>query len=105
MGSTTSTPGPESATGEDTAELHLHGGRALVAAVERALAAQPGLRRADPGEFTRRAFTNGRIDLAVRVVARGEPTQVRPGAATMLDEPVLATTASATVVVPPAAAG
>jgi tRNA modification GTPase len=44
--------------------LHLHGGRAVVAAVERALAALPGLRRAEPGEFTRRAFANGRIDLA-----------------------------------------
>lgn len=57
-------PGPGTATGEDTAELHCHGGRAVIGAVEAALAALPGLRRADPGEFTRRAFTNGRIDLA-----------------------------------------
>jgi tRNA modification GTPase len=57
-------PGPASATGEDIAELHLHGGRAVVAAVLGALAAQPGLRAAEPGEFTRRAFENGRIDLA-----------------------------------------
>jgi tRNA modification GTPase len=57
-------PGPATATGEDLAELHLHGGRAVVAAVERALAAMPDLRRAGPGEFTRRAFANGRIDLA-----------------------------------------
>lgn len=57
-------PGPNTATGEDLAELHLHGGRAVVAAVERALAAVPRLRRAAPGEFTRRAFANGRIDLA-----------------------------------------
>jgi tRNA modification GTPase len=57
-------PGPGSVTGEDLAELHLHGGRAVVAAVEAALNALPGLRRALPGEFTRRAFTNGRIDLA-----------------------------------------
>lgn len=57
-------PGPTTATGEDLAELHLHGGRAVVAAVERALAAMPDLRRAEPGEFTRRAFANGRIDLA-----------------------------------------
>ncbi|MGX7927553.1 tRNA uridine-5-carboxymethylaminomethyl(34) synthesis GTPase MnmE [Tsuneonella sp. HG094] len=57
-------PGPATATGEDVAELHLHGGRAVVAAVERALAALPGLRRAEAGEFTRRAFSNGRIDLA-----------------------------------------
>ena len=57
-------PGPATATGEDSAELHCHGGRAVVAAVEQALAAMPGLRRAKPGEFTRRAFANGRIDLA-----------------------------------------
>ena len=57
-------PGPGTATGEDSAELHLHGGRAVVAAVEAALAAMPGLRRAEPGEFTRRSFANGRIDLA-----------------------------------------
>lgn len=57
-------PRPATATGEDLAELHLHGGRAVVAAVEAALAAMPGLRRAVPGEFTRRAFENGRIDLA-----------------------------------------
>jgi tRNA modification GTPase len=57
-------PGPGTATGEDSAELHCHGGRAVVAAVEAALAALPELRRATPGEFTRRAFANGRIDLA-----------------------------------------
>ncbi|MCW1382251.1 tRNA uridine-5-carboxymethylaminomethyl(34) synthesis GTPase MnmE [Novosphingobium sp. KCTC 2891] len=57
-------PGPATATGEDCAELHLHGGRAVVAAVEAALARLPGLRRAEAGEFTRRAFANGRIDLA-----------------------------------------
>lgn len=57
-------PGTATATGEDLAELHLHGGRAVVAAVETALADLPGLRRAMPGEFTRRAFANGRIDLA-----------------------------------------
>jgi len=56
-------PGPGTATGEDSAELHLHGGRAVVAAVEAVLARLPGLRRAEPGEFTRRAFANGRIDL------------------------------------------
>lgn len=56
-------PGPASATGEDLVELHLHGGRAVVAAVEDALAEIAGLRRADPGEFTRRALMNGRIDL------------------------------------------
>ncbi|WP_225010048.1 MULTISPECIES: tRNA uridine-5-carboxymethylaminomethyl(34) synthesis GTPase MnmE [Novosphingobium] len=57
-------PGPATATGEDSAELHLHGGRAVVAAVEAALARLAGLRRAEPGEFTRRAFANGRMDLA-----------------------------------------
>ena len=57
-------PGPATATGEDMAELHCHGGRAVIAAVEASLAALPELRRATPGEFTRRAFVNGRIDLA-----------------------------------------
>lgn len=56
-------PGPATATGEDLAELHLHGSRAVVRAVEAALAGIPGLRGAEPGEFTRRALTNGRIDL------------------------------------------
>ncbi|AMU92171.1 tRNA uridine-5-carboxymethylaminomethyl(34) synthesis GTPase MnmE [Sphingopyxis macrogoltabida] len=57
-------PGPATATGEDLAELHLHGGRAVVAAVEAVLATMPGMRRAAAGEFTRRAFFNGRMDLA-----------------------------------------
>jgi tRNA modification GTPase len=57
-------PGPGTATGEDIAELHCHGGRAVVSAIEGALALIPELRRATPGEFTRRAFANGRIDLA-----------------------------------------
>jgi len=57
-------PGPRTATGEDMVELHCHGGRAVIAAVEATLAEMPGLRRATPGEFTRRAFANGRIDLA-----------------------------------------
>lgn len=56
-------PGPHSATGEDLVELHLHGGRAVVAAVMSALAALPGLRLAEAGEFTRRALVAGRIDL------------------------------------------
>ncbi len=59
-----SLPGPASATGEDCAELHLHGGRALVARVQDVLARIEGLRQADAGEFTLRAFRNGRIDLA-----------------------------------------
>ncbi len=57
-------PGPGTATGEDLAEFHCHGGRAVIAAVEAALASLAGVRRAEPGEFTRRAFANGRIDLA-----------------------------------------
>jgi tRNA modification GTPase len=57
-------PGPNSSTGEDLAEFHLHGGRSVVAAVLEALKAVAGLRSALPGEFTRRAFENGRIDLA-----------------------------------------
>lgn len=59
-----SLPGPASATGEDCAELHLHGGRALVARVQDVLSRIEGLRRAEAGEFTMRAFRNGRIDLA-----------------------------------------
>jgi tRNA modification GTPase len=55
-------PGPGSYTGEDCAELHLHGGRAVIDGVADALA-QAGLRPAEPGEFTRRAFLNGRMDL------------------------------------------
>lgn len=56
-------PGPNSYTGEDSAELHLHGGRAVVEAASRALIAL-NVRPAEPGEFTRRAFQNGRMDLA-----------------------------------------
>jgi tRNA modification GTPase len=55
-------PGPDSATGEDVAELHLHGSRAVLAAVTDALV-RLGLRLAEPGEFTRRAFLNGKLDL------------------------------------------
>ena len=54
---------PHSYTGEDSAELHLHGGRAVVEAASGALIAL-GVRPAEPGEFTRRAFQNGRMDLA-----------------------------------------
>ncbi|WP_353229370.1 tRNA uridine-5-carboxymethylaminomethyl(34) synthesis GTPase MnmE [Novosphingobium sp.] len=56
-------PGPDSATGEDCAELHLHGGRAVASAVGSALSALDVV-PAEPGEFTRRAFANGRLDLA-----------------------------------------
>lgn len=57
-------PGPKTATGEDLVELHLHGGRAVVAAVLQSLSQVEGLRQAEAGEYTRRAFFNGRIDLA-----------------------------------------
>lgn len=57
-------PGPATATGEDLGELHCHGGRAVIAAILAALGEIEGLREAEPGEFTRRAFANGRIDLA-----------------------------------------
>ena len=56
-------PGPASFTGEDSAELHVHGGRATVRAVLDELGNLPGLRAADPGEFSRRAFHNGKLDL------------------------------------------
>ena len=55
-------PGPDSFTGEDVAELHVHGGRAVLAAVSGALV-RLGLRPADPGEFSKRAFMAGRMDL------------------------------------------
>lgn len=54
---------PHSFTGEDVAELHVHGGRAVLAALLESLAAQPGLRLAEPGEFSRRAFEHGKLDL------------------------------------------
>ena len=57
-------PGPATATGEDLVEFHCHGGRAVVAAIETELARLAGVRPAVAGEFTRRALSNGRIDLA-----------------------------------------
>lgn len=57
-------PGPRSYTGEDLAEIHHHGGTAVLRALLEALARIPGLRLAEPGEFTRRAFLNGRLDLS-----------------------------------------
>src|SRR5581483_12389542 len=54
-------PAPHSETGEDVAELQLHGGHAVVAAVIDALATLDGCRMAEPGEFTRRAFESGRL--------------------------------------------
>jgi len=56
-------PGPASFTGEDVAEFQLHGGRAVVAAVLESLGRLSGFRPAEPGEFTRRAFFAGRMDL------------------------------------------
>jgi tRNA modification GTPase len=56
-------PAPHSATGEDVAEFQLHGGRAVIAALFVALEKIEGLRPAEPGEFTRRAFENGKLDL------------------------------------------
>src|SRR6266481_3367607 len=56
-------PAPASATGEDVAEFHVHGGRAVLAALFAALAALPDVRAAEPGEFTRRGFENGKLDL------------------------------------------
>ncbi|HWN80042.1 MAG TPA: tRNA uridine-5-carboxymethylaminomethyl(34) synthesis GTPase MnmE, partial [Bradyrhizobium sp.] len=56
-------PGPASATGEDVAEFHVHGGRAVLAALFAALSGFADVRPAEPGEFTRRAFENGKLDL------------------------------------------
>lgn len=56
-------PGPASATGEDVAEFHVHGGRAVLAALFAALAGFENVRTAERGEFTRRAFENGKLDL------------------------------------------
>ncbi|WP_214473833.1 tRNA uridine-5-carboxymethylaminomethyl(34) synthesis GTPase MnmE [Mesorhizobium sp. dw_380] len=56
-------PGPASFTGEDVAEFHVHGGRAVVARMLEVIAGFDGVRHAEPGEFTRRAFLNGKVDL------------------------------------------
>lgn len=56
-------PAPASFTGEDVVELHVHGGAAVIEALLRALGGLPGLRLAEPGEFSRRAFDNGKLDL------------------------------------------
>ncbi|ESY93137.1 tRNA uridine-5-carboxymethylaminomethyl(34) synthesis GTPase MnmE [Mesorhizobium sp. LNHC229A00] len=56
-------PGPASFTGEDVAEFHVHGGRAVVARMLETIAGFDGVRHAEPGEFTRRAFFNGKVDL------------------------------------------
>ncbi|HEX2150977.1 MAG TPA: tRNA uridine-5-carboxymethylaminomethyl(34) synthesis GTPase MnmE, partial [Stellaceae bacterium] len=81
-------PGPRSATGEDVAELHLHGSRAVLAAVM-AVLRRHGLRLAEPGEFTRRAFLNGKLDLtqaeAVADLAAAETEAQRRQALRQLD--------------------
>jgi len=81
-------PAPGSATGEDVAELHLHGSRAVLAAVAAALGGL-GLRLAEPGEFTRRAFLNGKLDLvqaeAVADLAAAETEAQRRQALRQLD--------------------
>ena len=56
-------PAPHSFTGEDVAELHIHGGRAVIEEMLTALGSIPGLRMAAPGEFTRRAFEHDKMDL------------------------------------------
>src|SRR5262245_34008572 len=56
-------PGPASATGEDVAEFHVHGGRAVLTSLFAALSAMKNVRAAEPGEFTRRGFENGKLDL------------------------------------------
>lgn len=57
-------PAPQSFTGEDCAEFHLHGSRAVIAAILAAIGRLEGTRPAEPGEFTRRALLNGKMDLA-----------------------------------------
>ena len=81
-------PAPRSVTGEDVAEFHLHGSRAVLAAVMAALRGQ-GLRLAEPGEFTRRAFLNGKLDLtqaeAIADLAAAETEAQRRQALRQLD--------------------
>ena len=81
-------PGPYSATGEDVAEFHLHGSRAVLAAVMGVLG-RLGLRLAEPGEFTRRAFLNGKVDLlqaeAIADLAAAETEAQRRQALRQLD--------------------
>src|ERR1700681_1077026 len=74
-------PAPASATGEDVAEFHIHGGRAALAALFESLSALADVRAAEPGEFTRRAFENGKLDLteaeALVVLIRGDTDRQR----------------------------
>ncbi len=81
-------PAPNSATGEDVAEFHVHGSRAVLAAIIAALT-RLGLRLAEPGEFTRRAFQNGKLDLtqaeAIADLAMAETEAQRHQALRQLD--------------------
>jgi tRNA modification GTPase len=81
-------PGPHSATGEDVAEFHVHGSRAVLAAIMQVLR-RLGLRLAEPGEFTRRAFLNGKLDLlqaeAIADLAAAETEAQRRQALRQLD--------------------
>jgi tRNA modification GTPase len=81
-------PKPHSATGEDVAELHVHGSRAVLAAIMHVLR-RLGLRLAEPGEFTRRAFLNGKLDLlqaeAIADLAAAETEAQRRQALRQLD--------------------
>ena len=82
-------PGPKSETGEDMAEFHLHGGRAIATAALEALAELSALRPAGPGEFTRQAFENGRLDLtqaeAIADLVEAETTAQRRQALRQMD--------------------
>jgi tRNA modification GTPase len=69
-------PGPRSFTGEDCAELHLHGSSAVLSGVMQLMSAWPQVRPAEPGEFTRRAFVNGKMDL-VEVEGLGDLLEAR----------------------------
>jgi tRNA modification GTPase len=82
-------PAPHSYTGEDVAELHIHGSRAVIAALLEILGKREGLRLAEPGEFTRRAFENGKLDLteaeAVADLVEAETAAQRRQAMRQLD--------------------
>ncbi|MGH6989841.1 MAG: tRNA uridine-5-carboxymethylaminomethyl(34) synthesis GTPase MnmE, partial [Stellaceae bacterium] len=82
-------PAPNSYTGEDVAELHLHGSRAVLTEVFDVLGRRDGLRLAEPGEFTRRAFENGKLDLteaeAVADLIAADTAQQRRQAMTQLE--------------------
>ena len=90
-------PGPASYTGEDSAEFHVHGGPAVISALLEALS-DCGLRLAQPGEFTRRAFENGKLDLAqaegvadlIEAETEAQAARPWPRSRALLDEPTRA---------------